>query len=67
MEVSADAAADSLVVVDTARKTFTPGLATLIKAPAEKRKHLVIYGNESEAVAAGFAPREASAGRVRMG
>jgi hypothetical protein len=33
----------------------------------EKRKHLVIYGNESEAVAAGFAPRDASAGRVRMG
>ena len=39
----------------------------LIKAPAEKRKALVIYGNESEAVAAGFAPRETSAGRVRTG
>jgi hypothetical protein len=56
-----------LVVADTARKTFTPGLATLIKAPAEKRKALVIYGNGSEAVAAGFAPRETSAGRVRTG
>jgi hypothetical protein len=63
----AEAAADPLVIADTVRKTFTPGLAALTKAPAEKRKHLVIYGNESEAVAAGFAPRETGAGRVRIG
>jgi hypothetical protein len=67
IEVPAETAADSLVVADTVRKTFTPGLATLIKAPAEKRKALVIYGNESEAMAAGFTPRETSAGRVRLG
>jgi aspartate carbamoyltransferase catalytic subunit len=67
IEVSAEVAADSLVVADTVRKTFTPGLATLTKAPAEKRKHLVIYRSESEAVAAGFAPRETSADRVRTG
>jgi hypothetical protein len=67
IEVPAETAADSLVVADPARKTFTPGLAALTKAPAEKRKHLVIYGHESEALAAGFAPRETSAGRVRMG
>jgi hypothetical protein len=67
IEVPAEMAAHSLVIADAMRKTFTPGLATLIKAPAEKRKHLVIYANESEAVAAGFTPRETSAGRVRMG
>jgi hypothetical protein len=67
IDVPAETTADSLVVADTVRKTFTPGLATLIKAPAEKRKALVIYRDESEAVAAGFSPREASAGRVRMG
>ena len=67
IDVPAETTADSLVVADTVRKTFTPGLATLIKAPAEKRKALVIYRDGSEAVAAGFAPREASAGRVRMG
>jgi hypothetical protein len=59
--------ADSLVVADTARKTFTPGLAALTKAPAEKRKALVIHRNESEAVAAGFALREPNAGKLRMG
>jgi hypothetical protein len=56
-----------LVVADTVRKTFMPGLAALIKAPVEKRKALVIYRNEKDAVAAGFAPREASGGRMRMG
>jgi hypothetical protein len=56
-----------LVIADTTRKTFAPGLAALTKAPAERRKHLVIYRNETDAVAAGFTPREASAGRVRTG
>jgi len=67
IEVSAETTSVSLVVADTVRKTFTPGLATFTKAPPEKRKALVIYGSESEAMAAGFAPREASAGRVRLG
>jgi hypothetical protein len=66
-DVPATGAADSLVIADTTRKTFSPGLAALTKAPAERRKHLVIYRNETDAVAAGFTPREASAGRVRTG
>jgi hypothetical protein len=66
-DIDVPAATDSLVVADGARKTFAPGLATLIKAPADKRKQLVIYASESEAMAAGFAPRETSAGRVRTG
>jgi hypothetical protein len=56
-----------LVVADAARKTFTVGLASLIKAPPEKRRGLVIYRSEQDAVALGFAPREAKAGRLRMG
>jgi hypothetical protein len=67
LDVPAETAADSLVVADTVRKTFTPGLASLTKAPLEKRRGLVIYRNEQDAVAAGFAPRGASAGRLRMG
>src|SRR5512135_1647703 len=60
IDVPAETAGDSLVVADTVRKTFMPGLTALIKAPVEKRKALVIYRNEKDAVAAGFAPREAS-------
>ena len=67
IDVPAGTSADSLVVADSARRTFTPGLATLIKAPAEKRKHLVIYANEAEAIAAGFASRETRAGKARTG
>jgi aspartate carbamoyltransferase catalytic subunit len=67
LDVPAETAADSLVVADPVRKTFTPGLASLTKAPLEKRRGLVIYRNEQYAVAAGFAPREASAVRLRMG
>jgi hypothetical protein len=66
-DVPAETAADSLVLADTVRKTFTAGLASLIKAPAEKRRGLVIYRSEQDAVAAGFAAREAKAGRLRMG
>jgi len=54
----ADDTTAQLVVADTPRKTFTPDLATLAQAPAERLKHLVIYRNAAEAVAAGFAPRE---------
>ncbi len=56
-DVDEDGASD-FVVADTARKTFSPGLAALARAPADKLKHLVIYRSEAEAAAAGFAPRE---------
>jgi aspartate carbamoyltransferase catalytic subunit len=46
------------VVSDTTRKTFTPGIAALTRAPADKLKHFIIHNNEAEAEAAGFAPRE---------
>jgi len=46
------------VVGDIARKTFSPGLASLVRMPAEKLKHIVIHGSEAEAVAAGFHARE---------
>jgi hypothetical protein len=53
------------VVGDTGRKTFSPGLSALARAAAEKLRHLVIYPSEADAVAAGFAPREAGAGKAR--
>ncbi len=46
------------VVADTTRKTFSPGLAALAGASADRLKHLVIYPTEAAALAAGFAPRE---------
>jgi aspartate carbamoyltransferase catalytic subunit len=46
------------VVADTARRTFSPGLEALLRAPADKLKHLVIHGSDAEAIAAGFQPRE---------
>jgi aspartate carbamoyltransferase catalytic subunit len=66
-DIEAETADPAFVVADTSRKTFSPGLAALTKAPAEKLKHLVIYRNESDAVAAGFHVREASAGKLRTG
>jgi aspartate carbamoyltransferase catalytic subunit len=66
-ETDIEAAEAAFVVADTSRKTFSPGLAALMKAPAEKRKHLVIYRSESDAVAAGFHVREASASKLRTG
>ena len=38
----------------------------LARVPVEKLKHLVIYGGEAEAVAAGFQQRDSSK-RVRTG
>ena len=67
IDVPSETTADAFVVADTTRRTFTRGLASLTKAPAEKRKTLVIWRNDKDAIAAGFAPREASAGRLRMG
>ena len=55
-DIEAEAAAP-LVVGDIVRKTFSPGLASLLGAPAEKLKHLVIYNSEADAAAAGLHPR----------
>jgi aspartate carbamoyltransferase catalytic subunit len=65
-DIDAPAQAD-FVLADTTRKTFSHGLETLIDASADKLKHSVIYLNETEALAAGFQPREHSAGRARTG
>jgi aspartate carbamoyltransferase catalytic subunit len=46
------------VVGDTTRKTFSPGLASLLRTPGEKLKHLVIYSSEAAAETAGFRPRD---------
>ena len=58
-DVEAEAAAQ-FVVADTARKTFSPGLPALARAPADKLKHLVIYRSEADA-----AGRRLSAARER--
>jgi len=60
-------AAASFVVADTVRKTFSPGLAALTRTPPDKLKHLVIYRNDADALAAGLAPRESGGSRVRIG
>ena len=55
------------VLADATRKTFSRGLEPLAGASAEKIKHTVIYPNDADALAAGFQPREATAGRARTG
>ena len=56
------------VTADTARKTFAPGLAAVAaRGSGDKLRHFVIYANAADAAAAGFAPREAGAGKVRAG
>jgi aspartate carbamoyltransferase catalytic subunit len=66
-DIEAETTDTGFVVADTSRKTFSSGLAALTKAPAEKLKHLVIYRSESDAEAAGFHVREASASKLRTG
>jgi Aspartate/ornithine carbamoyltransferase, Asp/Orn binding domain/Aspartate carbamoyltransferase regulatory chain, metal binding domain len=61
-----DDAASRCVVADTARKTFVPGLAAVVRAPGDKLKHLIIYRGEADAITAGFLPRE-SGKKVRAG
>ncbi|HMG80177.1 MAG TPA: hypothetical protein VK591_15940 [Xanthobacteraceae bacterium] len=56
-DVEEDTAAH-VVVADTTRKTFAPDLAALTRAAGDKPKHLVIYRNATDALTAGFAPRE---------
>jgi aspartate carbamoyltransferase catalytic subunit len=46
------------VVADTVRRTFSPGLEALVRAPGDKLKHFVIYRSDAEAAAVGFQPRE---------
>ncbi len=58
--------ANHFVVADTVRKTFAPGLAAIARAAADKLKHLVIYRDDAEAVAAGFQPRETGGNKVRV-
>ena len=58
--------ANHVVVADTVRKTFAPGLAAIARASADKLKHLVIYRDDAEAVAAGFQPRETGGNKVRV-
>jgi hypothetical protein len=67
VDTEAEGSDHALVVADTSRKTFSHGLAALTKAPAEKLKHLVIYRNEADAVAAGFQSREIRPGKLRIG
>jgi aspartate carbamoyltransferase catalytic subunit len=64
-DIEAEAAAH-FVVGDTVRKTFSPELASLLGAPAEKLKHLVIYNSEADAEAAGLHPRY-SGTKARVG
>jgi aspartate carbamoyltransferase catalytic subunit len=46
------------MVADTTRKTFSPKLTAAARAQPDRLKHLVIYRSETDATAAGFAPRE---------
>jgi hypothetical protein len=48
------------VVGDSTRKTFSPGLVSLVRVAAEKLRHLVIYKGEGDAEAAGFHRRESA-------
>jgi aspartate carbamoyltransferase catalytic subunit len=64
-DVETEAAAH-LAVADLARRNYSPGLASLARAPADKLKHLVIHKSEADAEAAGFTLRE-SAKKIRTG
>jgi len=52
------------VTADTTRKTFSPGLGVIARAAPERLRHFVIFAGETEATAAGFAPRE-TGGKAR--
>jgi aspartate carbamoyltransferase catalytic subunit len=54
-----DKEAERFVVADQTKQTFNAGLAALARAPADKLKHLIIYGSGAAAEAAGFHAREA--------
>jgi hypothetical protein len=56
-DIEAETAAP-FVVSDSTRKTYSPGLGALTRAPAEKWKHFIIHDSEADAEAAGFSPRD---------
>ena len=56
-DIEAEEAAH-FVVSDTTRKTYTPGLSSLVRATADRLRHVIVHANEAQAEAAGFAPRE---------
>jgi aspartate carbamoyltransferase catalytic subunit len=56
-DIEAETAAP-FVVSDSTRKTYSPGLGALTRAPAEKWKHFIIHASEADAEAAGFSPRD---------
>ena len=64
-DIEAEVAAH-FVVSDAVRKTYSPGLAALMRTPADKLKHLVIHNSEADAEAAGFVSR-VSGKKVRAG
>ncbi len=53
-----DDSAAHFVVADLTKRTFSPDLASLSRAPAEKLKHLIIYRSDAAAATAGFHARE---------
>jgi aspartate carbamoyltransferase catalytic subunit len=57
-DIDEDAAA-GLVVADMTRKSYSPGLAALARASADRLKHLVVLRSAADAAAAGLQPREA--------
>jgi hypothetical protein len=63
-DIDEDASA-TFVVGDMTRKSFSAGLSALTRAPADKLKHLVIFGSESDAIAAGLTAREGGPSRAR--
>jgi aspartate carbamoyltransferase catalytic subunit len=60
------AAAAHFAVGDSARRTFSSGLGALYRASAERLRHVVVHASEADAIAAGFAAREAGK-RARAG
>jgi len=53
-----DEAAAHFVLADTTRRIFSRGLEALLRVPADKLKHFVIYRSRAEAATAGFQLRE---------
>ena len=66
LEEHINACPNCWVIADTTRKTFSPGLSAIARAAADRLRHSIVYASEAEAVAAGFAPRDAGS-KVRIG
>ena len=52
-DIEADAASQ-FVTADTTRKIYSPGLTLLARSPADRLRHLIVFGTAAEAEAAGF-------------